>query len=103
MERGMPGELYIGELPLSNGAGAHQVFTKVVPTSQLWQALDLVVVGSSPIVGVLQTAGNSFAARPHFGARRPRKMDTLGFEPRAFRMRSGCDTTTPCAPHSMVQ
>ena len=26
-----------------------------------------------------------------------RCMDTLGFEPRAFRMRSGCDTTTPCA------
>ena len=25
------------------------------------------------------------------------KMDILGFEPRAFRMRSGCDTTTPCA------
>ena len=24
-------------------------------------------------------------------------MDTLGFEPRAFCMRSGCDTTTPCA------
>ncbi len=24
-------------------------------------------------------------------------MDTLGFELRAFRMRSGCDTTTPCA------
>ena len=24
-------------------------------------------------------------------------MDTLGFEPRAFRMQSGCDTTTPCA------
>ena len=24
-------------------------------------------------------------------------MDTLGFEPRAFRMRSGWDTTTPCA------
>jgi hypothetical protein len=23
--------------------------------------------------------------------------NTLGFEPRAFRMRSGCDTTTPCA------
>ena len=23
-------------------------------------------------------------------------MDTLGFEPRAFRMRSGCDATTPC-------
>ena len=27
-------------------------------------------------------------------------MDTLGFEPRAFRMRSGCDTTTPCAQWS---
>ena len=26
-----------------------------------------------------------------------RCMDTLEFEPRAFRMRSGCDTTTPCA------
>ena len=25
-------------------------------------------------------------------------VDTLGIEPRAFRMRSGCDTTTPCAP-----
>ena len=25
------------------------------------------------------------------------KMDTLGIEPRAFRMQSGCDTTTPCA------
>ena len=24
-------------------------------------------------------------------------MDTLGFKPNAFRMRSGCDTTTPCA------
>ena len=24
-------------------------------------------------------------------------MDALGFEPRAFRMRSGCDATTPCA------
>ena len=36
-------------------------------------------------------------------ARRNRKMDTLGFEPRAFRMRSGCDTTTPCAPCSIAQ
>ena len=24
-------------------------------------------------------------------------MDTLGIEPRASRMLSGCDTTTPCA------
>ena len=29
-------------------------------------------------------------------------MDTLGIEPRAFRMRSGCDTTTPCAQHSQL-
>ena len=29
-----------------------------------------------------------------------RKMDTLGIEPRASRMLSGCDTTTPCAPWS---
>ena len=61
------------------------------------KALNLVVVGSSPTVGVLQTPGNICAATPQFAARRPRKMDTLGFEPRAFRMRSGCDTTTPCA------
>ena len=26
-----------------------------------------------------------------------KQMDTLGFEPRAFRMQSGCDATTPCA------
>ena len=25
------------------------------------------------------------------------EVDPLGFEPRAFRMRSGCDTTAPCA------
>ena len=33
------------------------------------------------------------------------KMDTLGIEPRASRMLSGCDTTTPCAPWgcTMVQ
>ena len=27
-----------------------------------------------------------------------KQMDTLGIEPRASRMLSGCDTTTPCAP-----
>ena len=30
-------------------------------------------------------------------ARRAAIVDTLGVEPRAFRMQSGCDTTTPCA------
>ena len=28
-------------------------------------------------------------------------MDTLGIEPRASRMLSGCDTTTPCAQLSL--
>ena len=30
-------------------------------------------------------------------ARKKPEMDTLGIEPRASRMLSGCDTTTPCA------
>ena len=30
------------------------------------------------------------------------RMDTLGIEPRAFRMRIGCDTTTPCAPEPLL-
>ena len=30
------------------------------------------------------------------------KLDTLGIEPRAFRMRSGCDTTTPCALYQIA-
>ena len=30
-----------------------------------------------------------------------RTLDKLGFEPRAFRMRSGCDATTPCARLAM--
>ena len=33
----------------------------------------------------------------HRSAERIRNMDTLGIEPRASRMLSGCDTTTPCA------
>ena len=32
-----------------------------------------------------------------------RKMDTLGIEPRASRMVSGCDTTTPCAQCSLFR
>ena len=34
------------------------------------------------------------AMAPHDGSQ---KVDTLGIEPRASRMLSGCDTTTPCA------
>ena len=37
------------------------------------------------------------------GMRSMQKMDTLGFEPSAFRMRSGCDTTTPCARLAFVR
>ena len=33
----------------------------------------------------------------------PVDMDTLGIESRAFRMRGGCDTTTPCAPCNKVE
>lgn len=33
----------------------------------------------------------------------PVDMDTLGIESRAFHMRSGCDTTTPCAPCNKVE
>ena len=38
------------------------------------------------------------ACRGFPGAARVHNMDTLGIEPRASRMLSGCDTTTPCAP-----
>ena len=31
------------------------------------------------------------------------KLDTLGTESRAFRMRSGCDTTKPCALNVLQQ
>ena len=44
--------------------------------------------GSSPAMSIIDMHGI---------ARKSSSMDTLGFEPRAFRMRSGCDTTTPCA------
>ena len=36
----------------------------------------------------------------HIGSKRI-EMDTLGIEPRASRMLSGCDTTTPCARKSV--
>ena len=43
----------------------------------------------------------------HAACTRPRvasskALDTLGFEPRAFHMRSGCDATTPCALNMML-
>ena len=38
----------------------------------------------------------------HRRAGQHRNVDTLGVEPRAFRMRSGCDTTTPCAPARLL-
>ena len=59
------------------------------------KALNLVVVGSSPTVGVFR--GSVFKGRRDLGL--ASEMDTLGIEPRAFRMQSGCDTTTPCARH----
>jgi hypothetical protein len=41
------------------------------------------------------------ACRGFLAASRVHNMDTLGIEPRASRMLSGCDTTTPCAPMLM--
>ncbi len=43
----------------------------------------------------LIAAAPPFASTTQVDAIRKRKVDPLGFEPRAFRMRSGCDTTTP--------
>ena len=42
---------------------------------------------------------NTAKRHSHYTTRIPTRvaMDTLGIEPRAFRMQSGCDTTTPCA------
>ena len=63
------------------------------------KALNLVVVGSSPTVGVLPINCEMIVQTAEVWRKMcgVGKMDTLGFEPRAFRMRSGCDTTTPCA------
>ena len=61
------------------------------------------VAGCLPCVGGARATRRCKLRRAH-GANTARrtaaksyKMDALGFEPRAFRMRSGCDTTTPCA------
>ena len=52
-----------------------------------------------PAKSVLSRASLLQLVAPHHEAHYQTKccLDTLGFEPRAFRMRSGCDTTTPCA------
>ena len=54
----------------------------------------------------MEVAGDR--GQPHreaCGASTTRKLslDTLGFEPRAFRMRSGCDATTPCALEKEIE
>ena len=61
------------------------------------------MAGCLPCVGGARATRRCKLRRAH-GANTARrtaakscKMDALGFEPRAFRMRSGCDTTTPCA------
>ena len=45
----------------------------------------------------LHAAGGVIKPRGAVGSSEITKMDTLGIEPRASRMLSGCDTTTPCA------
>ena len=54
------------------------------------------VVGSSPTVGVFAGRVSNMVVVGGWS-----KMDTLGIEPRAFRMQSGCDTTTPCVRQNM--
>ena len=58
------------------------------------KALNLVVVGSSPTVGVFAGRVSNMVVVGGWS-----KIDTLGIELRAFRVQSGCDTITPCARH----
>ena len=61
------------------------------------KALNLVVVGPSPLESVDFSVRSLVESSMHGGVLDGGKMVTLGFEPRAFCMRSGCDTTTSCA------
>ena len=57
-------------------------------------------VGQAENIIKQERDGKSAALRQHAQPKsmsRTLKMDTLGIEPRASRMLSGCDTTTPCA------
>ena len=73
--------------------GAHCVGLRArLAQSAERKALNRVVVGSSPTVGVFAGRVSNIVVDGGWS-----KMDTLEIEPRAFRMRSGCDTTTPCA------
>ena len=56
------------------------------------KALNLVVVGSSPTVGVFLRYRSNFDRLRGY-----EKMDLSGFEPEAFCMQSRRDTTTPQA------
>ena len=58
-------------------------------------------VGQAENIIKQERDGKSAALRQHAQPKsmsRTIKMDTLGIEPRASRMLSGCDTTTPRAP-----
>ena len=75
--------------------GAHCVGLRArLAQSAERKALNLVVVGSSPTVGVFAGRVSNMVVVGGWS-----KMDTLGIEPRAFRMQSGCGTTTQCARH----
>ncbi len=50
--------------------------------------------GSNPREASSSSARRRRALIKRVGRAQP--MDALGIEPRAFRMQSGCDTTTPC-------
>ena len=75
--------------------GAHCVGLRArLAQSAERKALNLVVVGSSPTVGVFAGRVSNMVVVGGWS-----KMDTLVIEPKAFRMQSGRGTTTPCARH----
>ena len=75
--------------------GAHCVGLRArLAQSAKRNARNVVVVGSKPTVCVFAVRVSNMVVVGGWS-----KMDTLGIEPRAFRMQSGCDTTTPCARH----
>ena len=81
---------------------------KIICNSERAQRKPSLHWGLNPGPSVYKTDALPLSYRGHAEHKEPqkieakkpnaRKMDTLGIEPRASRMLSGCDTTTPCAP-----
>ena len=123
--RGM--ELFLGGRKRGqNFCGPHNVTVAILAQGTHWAVAvtqALFVAGSNParctflskLLQALVGPGHHPPCAPHNNPNRGwfqlgwrergmvfSKLDTLGFEPRAFRMRSGCDTTTPCALKKLI-